>query len=162
LGQQHVEDVMQFEGAVRRVAAFISEPIVGANGIIVPPDGYWQKGKPHVDGVEWLIVADPLVRLASFKAGESNVTQNVEPKDAKQLEAEGKYRIATLASALYALGLASLIPQCHRVSCPTFALDGLLLSGATPANVSDDLAAALRAYTVAGCDPAPLADNAGQ
>ncbi len=66
-------------------------------------DGYWQKGKPHLDGVEWIIVADPLVRLASFKAGESNITQNVEPKDAKQLEAEGKYRIATLASALYAL-----------------------------------------------------------
>lgn len=65
--------------------------------------GYWQKGKPYLDGVEWIIVADPLVRLASFKAGESNVTQNIEPKDAKQLEAEGKYRISTLASALYAL-----------------------------------------------------------
>ncbi|CAG0997158.1 Glutathione-binding protein GsiB [Anaerolineae bacterium] len=66
-------------------------------------DGYRQKGKPYLDGVEWIIVADPLVRLASFKAGESNITQNVEPKDAKQLEAEGKYQIATLASALYAL-----------------------------------------------------------
>lgn len=66
-------------------------------------DGYWQKGKPYLDGVEWIIIADPLVRLASFKSGESNVTQNIEPKDAKQLEAEGKYRIATLASALYGL-----------------------------------------------------------
>ena len=66
-------------------------------------DGYWQKGKPYLDGVEWIIIADPLVRLASFKAGESNVTQNIEPKDGKQLEAEGKYRISTLASALYAL-----------------------------------------------------------
>ncbi len=66
-------------------------------------DGYRQKGKPYLDGVEWIIVADPLVRLASFKAGESNSTQNIEPKDAKQLEAEGKYQIAALASALYAL-----------------------------------------------------------
>ncbi|MBI5029084.1 MAG: ABC transporter substrate-binding protein [Chloroflexi bacterium] len=66
-------------------------------------DGYWQKGKPYLDGVEWTIIADPLVRLASFKAGESNVTQNIEPKDAKQLEADSKYRISTLASALYAL-----------------------------------------------------------
>jgi ABC-type transport system substrate-binding protein len=66
-------------------------------------DGYWKKGKPYLDGVEWIIIADPLVRLASFKAGESHIVQNVEPKDAKQLQAEGKYQIATLASALYAL-----------------------------------------------------------
>ncbi len=66
-------------------------------------NGYWQKGKPYLDGVEWDIVADPLVRLASFKAGEADSTQNVEPKDAKQLAADAKYRIATLATSLYGL-----------------------------------------------------------
>lgn len=35
---KHLEYVIRFKGAVRRVAAFISEPLVGANGIIVPAE----------------------------------------------------------------------------------------------------------------------------
>ena len=34
---KHLEDVIRFEGGARRVAAFISEPIVGANGIMSRP-----------------------------------------------------------------------------------------------------------------------------
>jgi len=67
-------------------------------------DGYWEKGKPYLDGVEWLKIADPMVRLASFKAGEVDVITGVTPKDAKDLKASGKYNI----SANYAgfIGLA--------------------------------------------------------
>ena len=35
---KHLENVIRFKGAVKRVAAFISEPLVGANGIIVPAE----------------------------------------------------------------------------------------------------------------------------
>ena len=58
---KHLEDVMRFEGAVRRVAAFISEPIVGANGIIVPPDGYWQKVREICDKYEVLLICDEVM-----------------------------------------------------------------------------------------------------
>lgn len=37
----NVEDVIMFEGA-QNIAAVIVEPVVGTNGIIVPPDGYMQ------------------------------------------------------------------------------------------------------------------------
>src|SRR5437867_1242427 len=40
-GAPHLEEVLQYEGA-HTVAAVILEPVVGTNGIIVPPDGYLQ------------------------------------------------------------------------------------------------------------------------
>jgi len=48
-------------------------------------DGYWQKGKPYLDGVEWVIIADPMVATASFLAGEQHIATGIEPKDAKDL-----------------------------------------------------------------------------
>ena len=58
---KHVEDVIRFEGGVKRVAAFISEPIVGANGIIVPPDGYWQKVREICNKYEVLLICDEVM-----------------------------------------------------------------------------------------------------
>ena len=58
---KHVEDVVRFEGREKRVAAFISEPIVGANGIIVPPDGYWQKIREICDKYEMLLIVDEVM-----------------------------------------------------------------------------------------------------
>ena len=57
----HVEDVVRFEGREKRVAAFISEPIVGANGIIVPPDGYWQKIREICDKYGMLMMVDEVM-----------------------------------------------------------------------------------------------------
>jgi peptide/nickel transport system substrate-binding protein len=54
-------------------------------------DGYWQEGKPYLDNVEFMYIADPMVRLASFQAGEGNVLLRIDAKDAKDLEATGKY-----------------------------------------------------------------------
>jgi taurine---2-oxoglutarate transaminase len=58
---KHLEDVIRFEGGAGRVAAFISEPIVGANGIIVPPDGYWQKVREICDKHEVLLICDEVM-----------------------------------------------------------------------------------------------------
>jgi taurine--2-oxoglutarate transaminase len=58
---QHVEDVVRFEGREKRVAAFISEPIVGANGIIVPPDGYWQKIREICNKYEMVLIVDEVM-----------------------------------------------------------------------------------------------------
>jgi taurine--2-oxoglutarate transaminase len=58
---RHVEDVIRFEGGAKRVAAFIAEPVVGANGIIVPPDGYWQKVREICDKYEMLMMVDEVM-----------------------------------------------------------------------------------------------------
>jgi taurine---2-oxoglutarate transaminase len=58
---KHVEDVIRFEGGAKRIAAFIAEPVVGANGIIVPPDGYWQKIREICDKYEMLMMVDEVM-----------------------------------------------------------------------------------------------------
>ncbi|HDR14341.1 MAG TPA: aminotransferase class III-fold pyridoxal phosphate-dependent enzyme [Desulfobacteraceae bacterium] len=58
---KHLEDVIRFEGGGRRVAAFISEPVVGANGIIVPPDGYWQMVREICDRHGILLICDEVM-----------------------------------------------------------------------------------------------------
>lgn len=58
---KHVEEVVRFEGREKRVAAFISEPIVGANGIIVAPDGYWQRIREICDKYGMLLMVDEVM-----------------------------------------------------------------------------------------------------
>ncbi len=58
---KHVEDVVRFEGREKRVAAFISEPIVGANGIIVPPDGSWQANSEICYKYGMLLIVDEVM-----------------------------------------------------------------------------------------------------
>ena len=41
------EDVIMYEGP-QTIAAFILEPVVGTNGILIPPDGYMQGIREHV------------------------------------------------------------------------------------------------------------------
>lgn len=56
-------------------------------------DSYWQKGKPYLDGIEFIAIADPMVQRASFERGEVDVISNLDPQNAKDLEASGKYKI---------------------------------------------------------------------
>ncbi|MGQ9696315.1 MAG: aminotransferase family protein [Thermodesulfobacteriota bacterium] len=58
---QHVEEIVKFEGGAKRVAGFIAETIVGANGIIVPPDGYWQKIREICNRYEMLMMCDEVM-----------------------------------------------------------------------------------------------------
>ena len=58
---RHVEDVVIKEGGGRRVAAIVAEPIHGAGGIIVPPDGYWQLLREICDRHEIMLVADEVM-----------------------------------------------------------------------------------------------------
>jgi len=66
-------------------------------------DGYWQEGKPYLDGVEFIYVADPMVSLASFQAGEGDVLLGLEPRDAASLEASGDYVFSTCMGSLCGL-----------------------------------------------------------
>lgn len=52
-------------------------------------DGYWQKGKPYLDEIRIQNIPDLTVSIMSFKSGEAQAIENVDPVDAKQLEKEG-------------------------------------------------------------------------
>jgi ABC-type transport system substrate-binding protein len=52
-------------------------------------DGYWQKGKPYLDEMKIQNIADLTVSIMSFKSGEAQAIENVDPVDARQLEKEG-------------------------------------------------------------------------
>jgi ABC-type transport system substrate-binding protein len=54
-------------------------------------DGYWG-GKPYLDGIEMARIPDPVADLMTFKTGGKHIIL-LEPKDAKDLEAEGKWNI---------------------------------------------------------------------
>ena len=56
-------------------------------------DGYWQKGKPYLDRIEWHIITDPVTRVMAFKRGEVDAIVAVDTKMAKELEVERSYNI---------------------------------------------------------------------
>jgi peptide/nickel transport system substrate-binding protein len=76
--------------------------------------GYWQKGKPYLDGVEWIPVADSLTRFLSFKKGELDFVEMLSPKDLASLERDGYPVIkAKMGSGVY-----NLIPDSANPRSP--------------------------------------------
>lgn len=57
---RELEDVIQYEGGAN-IAAFIVEPIVGTNGILIPPDGYMQGVRELCDRHGILLIADEVM-----------------------------------------------------------------------------------------------------
>lgn len=55
-----VEDEIQFQGA-DTIAAFIAEPVLGAGGVIVPPEVYWPRLRQILDRHGILLIADEVV-----------------------------------------------------------------------------------------------------
>lgn len=55
-------------------------------------DGYWG-GKPYLDKLEFIFVADPMTQLASFKAGEADVVKQMDITGALDIQAAGKFNI---------------------------------------------------------------------
>jgi peptide/nickel transport system substrate-binding protein len=52
-------------------------------------DGYWQKGKPYLDGVEYIKIPDATVTLMSLKSKEINVVATLDSKEVASLKKEG-------------------------------------------------------------------------
>ncbi len=63
-------------------------------------DGYWQKGKPYLDKIEVIIIADPTTALAAFHRKEFDFFMVTDPIDVKNLETQGKYNIVNLKTGL--------------------------------------------------------------
>jgi taurine---2-oxoglutarate transaminase len=55
-----LEDVIRYEGG-QNIAAFIMEPVVGTNGILIPPDGYLQGVRKLCDRHGILLIADEVM-----------------------------------------------------------------------------------------------------
>lgn len=45
-------------------------------------DSYWQEGKPYLDGVEWIFIADPVTQFSALRAGEVHSLTEISPTDA--------------------------------------------------------------------------------
>lgn len=55
-----LEEVIMFEGP-QTIAAFILEPVVGTNGVLIPPDGYLQGVREICDRHGILLIADEVM-----------------------------------------------------------------------------------------------------
>ena len=66
-------------------------------------DGYWQKGKPYLDAIEWTFIADRVAAQMAFKAGQGQIIYGINPADAADLQAMGKYTIVATPSAVFGL-----------------------------------------------------------
>jgi peptide/nickel transport system substrate-binding protein len=68
-------------------------------------NSYWQEGKPYLDEIDWVLIQDPLTKVASLQSGEVDVITEVDFPSAKKLESDGKYTVARATPAF--LGIAS-------------------------------------------------------
>ena len=57
---RELEEVIMYEGP-QNIAAFILEPIVGTNGILIPPDGYLQGVRELCDKHGIMLIADEVM-----------------------------------------------------------------------------------------------------
>jgi len=57
---KNLDEMIQREGP-ETVAAFIAEPIMGAGGVIVPPDGYFPKIQAVLDKYDVYMIADEVI-----------------------------------------------------------------------------------------------------
>jgi ABC-type transport system substrate-binding protein len=57
-------------------------------------DGYWQKGKPYLDTVVFLNIADPVTKLLAFQSGVGQFAEPLQPKDIADLKSRG-YTVGT-------------------------------------------------------------------
>jgi peptide/nickel transport system substrate-binding protein len=73
---------------------------------------YWQAGKPYLDGVTYLFVADDLTAVALFKSGGGDIVGTSNPTELKDLVAEGDIVVSQY------LGPTSLIPDAANADSP--------------------------------------------
>lgn len=57
---QDLEDLILAEGP-ETIAAFFAEPVMGAGGVVVPPEGYWEAVQPILKKYGILFVADEVI-----------------------------------------------------------------------------------------------------
>lgn len=56
-------------------------------------EGYWDKGKPYLDAIEFQEIPEPMVRQTMLRAGALDITTDLTPKEAAELKNEGKVKV---------------------------------------------------------------------
>ena len=74
-------------------------------------DGYWQKGKPYLDGIEYIFIADQTTGLMAFKTGQAHVNLSANARDASELQGMGKYDITQAPASVMACAGDSANPK---------------------------------------------------
>jgi peptide/nickel transport system substrate-binding protein len=77
-------------------------------------NGYWQKGKPYLDRIEWTPINDSLTRQMSFRKGEIDLALSMAPKDLKDFEKDGY----TVVRRRVGSGVYSLLPDSVNPNSP--------------------------------------------
>jgi peptide/nickel transport system substrate-binding protein len=77
-------------------------------------DGYWQKGKPYLDAIEFRNNPTVATSLISFKAKEVNMVENIDPSDYNSLKAAG-YAVAIPSSLAFVF---SVVPDSANADSP--------------------------------------------
>lgn len=75
--------------------------------------GYWQKGKPYLDGIQWISVAEPVTREMLFRKGDADVLLTIAPKDVGKLEKDG-FKVSRNKLA----GSMSIVPDSANAQSP--------------------------------------------
>ncbi len=76
-------------------------------------DNYWQKGKPYLDGIEYIFIKDPMTQAAAIDAGEGHALQRETGKIVYDFKDTGKFNIYTQDS-----GTTMLIPDSMNADSP--------------------------------------------
>jgi taurine--2-oxoglutarate transaminase len=97
---RELEEIVRYEGG-QNIAAFIVEPVVGTNGVLIPPDGYMQGVRDLCDLHGILLIADEV--MSGFAIDHWNVVPDI------MTMAKG------LTSAVVPLGAVGLRPSLARV-----------------------------------------------
>ena len=77
-------------------------------------DDYWQKGKPYLERIEWIPIADTLTRQLSFRRGELDLAVTIAPKDVAGLEKDGYIVVRQRIGS----GAVSVIPDSANPNSP--------------------------------------------
>jgi peptide/nickel transport system substrate-binding protein len=59
-------------------------------------DGYWQKGKPYLDGIEFRIITDETTRSMTLQSHGVDIILQSTPLQARDFKATGKYKLEVL------------------------------------------------------------------
>jgi peptide/nickel transport system substrate-binding protein len=77
-------------------------------------DGYWQKGKPYLDQLEWVFISDATTMANALKNKEIDLMITLAPKDIQDLRSLGYSATSTMAGS----GAHSLVPDSANPNSP--------------------------------------------
>ncbi len=76
-------------------------------------DGYWQKGKPYLDGIEYIYIRDPMTQSATIQTGDAHILNIEAGKQAADLKTSGLFNILVTEA-----GTVAIFPDSENTDSP--------------------------------------------